>query len=86
VIVYRRLAGIAFGQELQHDTISEIARKRNVRLKRNSLALGPGQQIAKSRNGRITPIGAYQNANQKCVANDIDLPITVVRLVECDDG
>src|SRR5437899_12718545 len=52
-IIYRRLAGITFRQKLQHDSISKIARERNVRLQRDALALGTRQQIAQSRDGRI---------------------------------
>ena len=46
-VIYRRLAGVAFGKKLQHDAVSKIARQRNVCLERDPLALQTRQQIAK---------------------------------------
>src|SRR2546430_406424 len=75
VVVHRRLAGITFGEKLEHDAISKIARQWNVRLKRDTLALGTWQQIAKSRDGRVASIAADDHASRESFPHDVDLPI-----------
>ncbi len=75
MIVYRRLSGITFRQKLEHDAISEIRRKRNVRLQSNALAFGTREEIAKSCDCGIAAIGPDHNTRSESFADDIDLPI-----------
>src|SRR4029077_3055385 len=74
-IVYRRLAGISFGQKLQHNAISEVARERNVRLQCNPLALGARQEVAQPSHGGIASVRSDYYSRGECLSHDVDLPI-----------
>src|SRR5437660_453910 len=75
ILVHRRLTRITFRQKLQHDSISEIARKWNVRLQRDAFALGTRQQITQPRDGRVAAVRADDDTCGKSLPDDVDLPI-----------
>src|SRR5438105_2318698 len=56
------------GEPLEHDAISKLARKRNVRLQRDSLFCDARKQIRQSRNGRIPSICGNQHAAVNFIA------------------